>query len=435
MPRIITRIAGKKAGWLVNLRWIAVICVVAATYVSAELFHLPVRKSEIYLVAFVLFSLNIVYLFLDQRIKNGTEKGINEQTIIIFQIVTDLFLLTCILHFSGGAGNPFIIYYIFHMMIASILLPKRTAYLLTTYALFLVALLVFLEYFAIIPHYPLSGFLEYSYYNQPAYLGGTGFVFVTTSYIVVYITSAIVARLKEAENSYRLANIQLEEKDKIKDEYVYRVSHDIKGHIAAIKNSLDAALMVTDPRKSKDFTSTALKRSELLTEFIKNLLRITRLRLNKESEVTEFSLKEVIDEILLLNKENIDKKSLSVEVHIDESGHKFRGNRFSIGEALANLVSNAVKYTHGGGLVTIHVAWANGHFLIEVEDNGIGIPASEKDNIFKEFFRAGNAAEMHEEGDGLGLAIAKQIIENHHGKISVKSEENKGTRFKIKLPA
>ncbi|MBN2612717.1 MAG: HAMP domain-containing histidine kinase [Bacteroidales bacterium] len=435
MPHIITRIAGKKAEWLVTLRWIAVICVVTATYISSEIFHLPIRKNEIYLAAIILFLLNVIYLFLNHKIKDGTEPGIAEQTILVFQIVTDLFLLTFLLHFSGGVENPFIIYYIFHMMIASILLSKRTAYLLTTYALFLVAILAFMEYFAIIPHYPLAGFLKFSYFNQPAYLAGTGFVFVTTSYIVVYITSAIVARLKEAENSYRLANIQLEEKDKIKDEYVYRLSHDIKGHIAAIQNSLDASLMIDDPQKARNFSQTALRRAESLTGFIKNLLRITRLRLNKESEVTGFSLKEVIDEILLFNRENIEKKHLSVQFHFDDRGDMFRGNRFSIGEALTNLISNAIKYTREDGMVNIRVDRGRGFFLIEIEDNGIGIPESEKGNIFKEFFRAKNAAELQEEGDGLGLAIAKQIIDNHRGKISVQSEENKGTKFSIKLPA
>lgn len=319
-------------------------------------------------------------------------------------------------------------------MIASILLPKKTAYLLTTYSLFLVALLAFLEYFEIVSHYSLDGFLTNGFYNNLTYLIGTGFVFVTTSYFIVYLTSALSARLREAENSYRLANIQLEEKDKIKDEYVFRLSHDIKGHIAAIKSCLDASAMLNDPVKIKEFGLIALHRTDLLSEFIKNLLRITRLRLNKESEQTSFSLKEAIEEVITINQESIAKKGLTLETELDEKGVLYTGNRFSITEAISNIITNAIKYTNRGGRIIIRLNYITNHFILEFEDNGIGIPNEDKNNIFKEFFRAKNVVKQNYEGDGLGLAIVKQIIENQKGRISLKSKENKGTIFTIKLP-
>ncbi len=434
MPRIIRRIAGKRADWLVNLRWIACACVIIATFISSEFFHFSIRSTELYFLAIVLLILNIIYKILVNKIRKKKYEHLTERKILVFQIITDLALLTCLLHFSGGVENPFIIYYIFHQMIASILLPKKTAYLIATYSLFLVALLAFLEYFSIIPHYTLDGFLKYGFYNHLSYLVGTGFVFVTTSYFVVYLTSTISAQLRDTENSYRLANIQLEEKDKVKDEYVYRLSHDIKGHIAAIKGCLDASSILMDPVKIKEFDTKALNRTELLTEFLKNLLRITRLRLNKESELTNFSLKNVIEEVIGLNRDYALSKEISFHLEIDDNENLYTGNRFSITEAITNLVVNAIKYSNRGGEVLISLRFEKDHFIFEIEDHGIGIPEEDKGNIFIEFFRARNAVKLNSEGDGLGLAIVKQIVENHKGKITLKSKENKGTKFIVKLP-
>jgi signal transduction histidine kinase len=318
-------------------------------------------------------------------------------------------------------------------MIASILLPRRIAYMITSFTLILVALLAFMEYFGILPHYSLEGFLTNGFYDDLNYLAGTGFVFVTTSYVVVYMTGTISSKLRKAEREYRLANIQLEEKDKIKDEYVYRLSHDIKGHVAAIKSCLDAASMLDIPEKIRKFDRLALERTELLSEFIMNLLRITRLRMNKESELTDFSLKTALEQVIDLNRVFADKKQILIYDELNDNGIPFNGNRFSIEEVFNNLIQNAIKYTNTRGKVFIRLYCRQKTFVVEIEDTGIGIPESEQRDIFREFYRAQNARLLNREGDGLGLAIAKQIVENHQGKINLKSKENQGTKFTVIL--
>ena len=417
-----------------NMRWFAGVCVIIATYVTSGILHISIRATELYVLALFLFILNFIYRILIKRIEEGRAQILTEQSIIIIQIIADLILLTCLLHFAGGVESPFIIYYIFHMMIAGILLPRRIAYLITSFTLVLVALLAFLEFLGVIPHYSLEGFLTNGFYDDLSYLAGTGFVFVTTSYVVVYMTGTISSRLRKAEREYRVANIQLEEKDKIKDEYVYRLSHDIKGHVAAIKSCLDASAMLDSPEAIKKFDELALERTALLSEFITNLLRITRLRLNKESEMTDFSLKAVIEHVIELNRVFTDKKRLSVHYELDDNGILYRGNRFSIEEVFGNMIQNAIKYTNTEGKIHIRLYYEQNSFIIEIEDTGIGIPESDKANIFREFYRAKNAKQLNRDGDGLGLAIVKQIVENHQGKISLKSKENKGTKFTIVLP-
>jgi signal transduction histidine kinase len=97
-------------------------------------------------------------------------------------------------------------------------------------------------------------------------------------------------------------------------------------------------------------------------------------------------------------------------------------------------MQNAIKYTNPQGKVFIKLFYQQNSFIIEIEDNGIGIPEPEQVNIFREFYRAKNARQLNREGDGLGLAIVKQIVENHQGNISLKSKENQGTKFTIILP-
>ena len=169
-----------------NMRWFAGVCVIIATYVTSGILHISIRATELYVLALFLFILNFIYRILIKRIEEGRAQILTEQSIIIIQIIADLILLTCLLHFAGGVESPFIIYYIFHMMIAGILLPRRIAYLITSFTLVLVALLAFLEFLGVIPHYSLEGFLTNGFYDDLSYLAGTGFVFVTTSYVVVY---------------------------------------------------------------------------------------------------------------------------------------------------------------------------------------------------------------------------------------------------------
>ena len=99
-----------------------------------------------------------------------------------------------------------------------------------------------------------------------------------------------------------------------------------------------------------------------------------------------------------------------------------------------NLVSNAVKYTPEGGQVTVRAWTEEDQIRLEVSDTGIGIPAEALPRIFTEFYRAKNARAMEVEGTGLGLVIAKDVVEQHGGEITVRSEVGQGSTFRVSLP-
>jgi signal transduction histidine kinase len=100
-----------------------------------------------------------------------------------------------------------------------------------------------------------------------------------------------------------------------------------------------------------------------------------------------------------------------------------------------NLIGNAIKYTPKGGAIILTTKMNEDQALIEVKDNGYGIPSSDLPFIFNRFYRVRSGKNGEEEGNGLGLAIVKSIVEHHGGQISVESEPQKGTSFSISLPA
>ena len=110
------------------------------------------------------------------------------------------------------------------------------------------------------------------------------------------------------------------------------------------------------------------------------------------------------------------------------------GDRDRLAQVLDNLVSNAVKFTPEGGSVSVLLAARDSEALIEVKDTGVGIPAAEQSRLYERFYRASTATERAIPGVGLGLTIAKAIVEAHGGELGFDSAEGRGTTFRVRLP-
>jgi signal transduction histidine kinase len=243
--------------------------------------------------------------------------------------------------------------------------------------------------------------------------------------------------LQKQEKALREANIQLKEKDRIKDEYVSRVTHDIKGHLAAIQSCLYVAASESSGTLNEQqtkFTDKAIKRTTWLIDFVKELLNLTKMRLSGRLAMEAFSLPDTISKALASIANRAKEKSITVTSDIEPSVGRIIGNEFSINEMITNLLFNAVKYTPENKTVSLEAKDHDDHVQIDIIDTGMGIPAGDLEHIFEEFFRAGNARKSERDGTGLGLSIVKQIIEQHGGKISVESREGRGSKFTIILP-
>ena len=429
----------KRAYWLVRLRWIAIALLAAATFVAGKLFHVSLPAFALYFIAGLLVLYNFLLFDLLNYFTWGgrTASHITINRIITFQISADLFILTTILHYSGGIENPFFVYFVFHMIIASILLSSRSSYIQATLAAFLFGLMILLEYLGIISHYTLDGFVAHSLYQDGLFVLGTFLILSTALYLVVYMTTSISEQLRKQQTGYERANTLLREKDHLKNEYVLRLTHDIRGHLAAIQGCLDiVGDQIVGPlnEKQTDLVQRAYRRTAKCMAFVTALLKLTRMKLSGKLEMEYFSLKNTIFNTIASAENRAASKSISLKYDIEPSVDEIYGEPVLIEEAIANLLFNAVRYTPEKGSIKLTAKDKGDSVLIQVSDTGIGIPQSEISKIFDEFYRADNARKVERDGTGLGLSIAKQVVERHGGKIWAENNQTAGSTFSFVLP-
>jgi len=429
----------KRAYWLIKLRWAAIAFLFAATAVSSRIIGIQLPSTRLYIVsAFVLVYNFVLYDLTNYFTWGGrTVSETTVNTMIRFQIIADLFILTTILHYSGGIENPFFLFFVFHIIISSTLLSRRESYFVSTLAVTLFAAMVTAEAFAIFPHYWLKGFTAEGLYHNLKFVYGTLCVFVLTSYAVVYMTTSISQQLGKKKRDYEQANKLLKEKDNLKNEYVLRVTHDIRGHLAAIQSCLEVVsqgLVGGLNEKQADMVDRAFSRATKCLTFVNALLKLTKMKLSGQLDMTAFSLKSAVFNAMAFVESKAAKKSIKLDYEIEGAVDELYGEPTLVEETITNILLNAVKYTPDKGDVKIRLRDDGDTVLLEVSDTGIGIPEDELGKIFAEFYRASNARKVERDGTGLGLSIAKQVVERHGGTIWVRNNEGGGATFGFRLP-
>ncbi len=427
------------AFWLIKLRWAAIAVLGIGTFFAARVMHVSLPENKLYFITGILFFYNFILFdyikYLTWEGKELTTKTINR--ILMFQISADLFILTAILHFSGGIENPFCFFFVFHMIIASIICSKLTSYIQASVAIVLFSLIVLLEYFGILYHYELTGFAAHRLYKDFTFVSGTLFVFSCTLVLVVYMTTSIVEQLREQEEGVEQANKMLSEKDNIKNEYVLRLTHDIKGHLAAIESCINLVhneMVGPLNEKQKDLVGRAYRRTLKAMSFITALLKITRLNLSGKLEKELVHFNRVISSAITVVQNRANQKNIKLSYEGTETVYDISGEQVLIEETLTNLLFNAIRYTPAGGSIVLTIKDKLSEYLVQIKDTGIGIPKGEEEKIFEEFYRAPNARKVERDGTGLGLSFAKQVVEKHGGKIWAENNPDGGATFSFTLP-
>ncbi len=428
-----------RAHWLIRLRWVAIATLAAATFVADRVLRISLPASTLYTIAGLLLVYNLI---LQELLRFWTRGGKEPSPtrigdILTFQIAADLFILATILHYSGGIENPFSFFFVFHMIIASILRPRWQSYLQATLAVILFAALLFLEGAGIIDHYDLTGFGGHNLYLNGTFVLGFLLVFTITLYLVVYMTTSISEQLRLRQEELEKANVQLKEKDQVKNEYVLRVTHDIKGHLAAIESCLDVVangMLGPLNERQKDFVERAHRRTVKCLAFVMALLKLTRMKLSGRLDVERFSLRRCVASSLASVQSQAREKAITLHHEIDPAVDEVLGEALLIEETITNMLFNAVKYTPNGGRVGMEVTRDGTFVRVKITDTGIGIPEAALSQIFQEFYRAENARAVERDGTGLGLAFARQVIERHGGQIWAENNPGGGSTFTFTLP-
>jgi len=429
----------KRVRWLSNLRWIAAVVTLIVVHLAYFQWHVVSAYLPLCGVVLLLTCENIFSLFCIKWIEGHDLQDMGPwiRRLIRFQIAADLMLLTALLHFSGGVENPLIVCFVFHMIIASILLSMRESYFQAALAACLLVMLGVFEYQGIWAHYSLNNLLTHGFYTDAYYVLSTVGVLVGTIFLVVYMTTNISKKLRRREKAYRQANHELLQKDRIKDEYVARVTHDIKGHLAAIQSCQDVVsqeLVGPLTEGQKDLINRANGRTAHLIKFVKTLLQLTEMRLSKRMDMAWFSINETIVQAMATCQRRSQDKSIALMHLIQCSELEVHGHQVSIEEVITNLVLNAIKYTPECGAVELIAGQQGDEVCVTIRDTGIGIPPEDLPHIFKEFYRASNARAMEKDGTGLGLSIVKQIVDRHGGRLEARNREGGGSEFTLTLP-
>lgn len=232
------------------------------------------------------------------------------------------------------------------------------------------------------------------------------------------------------------AELALEQSVQMKTNFVSNVSHELRTPMASILGFAGTILRDENmPDETRnEFIRIIYEEAQRLTRLIENVLDISRMESGTtkfEMNITDLGL--ILTEALETQQVLADERGVKLLIDIEENAPKIMGANDALNQMVVNLVSNAIKFTDPGGKVKVALSVADEYISLLVSDTGIGIPEAEVDKIFDKFYRVEN--DMREdEGTGIGLAIVREIVEQHDGSIEVESKVGEGTHFRVKLP-
>jgi len=615
----------------IRLRWLAGIGVLVATWFATSMLNVPLSPWPLYAIGLCILAYNAVLWFYlgrqfeyPSRIRSSgydygavlryywrelEQEGFSEASrfdrFIKVQTSLDWLAMILLVHFSGGVQSPLLIFFVFHLIIASVLLSRRASYLFATVAALAVGVVGILEFMGIIPHMSLEPGGDALYQNGLYVLAVLVF-FSVSLYIVVFLTTSLTASLRQrdeqlldvqqrlsaayeriqalykvtrtvgstldlgevlgliaqsaaadmeanacsimrvdesgqtvdtvatygfsaehlveraialresgyiyetfssgeptviaraadtlvqypadlraegihsllcvplilrgrtegvvcvystrpghfeqadAEFLSALANSgaaaienartyqALEAADRAKSDFVRMVTHEFRSPLSAVQSMLrliEQGFVGPVTEKQQDLIERSQRRIALLLDLVKDLLEMAAGKMEMlAGERTEVDLGAVIVKIADSMQGSVAVKGLDFAVEIRGEPLSLVGFEDGLERLVMNLVSNAIKYTPSGGVVRIRAWREDGWIELEVADSGIGIPEEALPRIFSEFYRAKNARALDVEGTGLGLVIAKDVVEEHGGRMSVQSTVGEGSTFHVTLP-
>jgi len=226
--------------------------------------------------------------------------------------------------------------------------------------------------------------------------------------------------------------------EQLKSQFVSVAAHQLRTPLSIIKWSL--SMMIQGELgdltgEQKEILEKTNQTNERMIRLINDLLNVARIeegRFMYRPQAVDFT--ELLETVLEPIGDLAEEKKVKLEIHLTEGVKVVKADTEKLALAVKNLIENAIYYTDSGGRVIVSLERKSNELEFFVKDNGIGIPKDQQHRIFGKFFRGDNAVRKETEGTGLGLFIAKNIIEAHKGKIWFESTEGKGTTFFFSLP-
>lgn len=408
--------------WFIIVRLIIVTSLAVSTviiqYSTEVLLNLNSFYYLYYLVLFV-YLLSIVYFILFYAAKNYTFQA-------YLQIFIDLLLITALIYISGGIKGSFYSLYIFEIIAASVVISKRTTYLVAALSAVFYGLLIDGMYYAIIPYlYPeLSQELSLSAVLSNILTAWGVFI------IVAFLINHLTGNLRKTRDELLLAQKELEIKKDlaVAGETSAHLAHEIRNPLAAISGSVQVLRDEMDlTGEQKHLMDIVVRESENISQSIEQFLNLAS---PGTQDFASIDLPSVLKEILTLLKRSGEiNENYQIEGNYKTARVNYYGNKAQFKQIFWNLLKNALKAMPDGGTLTVDFTRRKKKGIqMKFADTGKGMGKEERERMFEPFYSG------FDTGKGIGMAVVRRIVDDYNGKIHVFSTPNKGSEIVIVLP-
>ncbi len=234
---------------------------------------------------------------------------------------------------------------------------------------------------------------------------------------------------------------EMRKSQNMRSDFIANASHELRTPLVSLKGFLETITdsAKDDPKSQQKFLEIMKSEANKMEVLIEDLMLLSRIELQEHIRLKDkVDIKEVIENVILLNSKKISEKKLNVNLNIKEKERFVIGDKEKLSAVFLNLLDNAIKYSGNSKSVKIesfeNTSGLKNYTSISVIDEGFGIAPEDIHRITERFFRTENAKKLKIEGTGLGLAITKHIINQHRGELKITSKFGKGSEFIVSLP-
>jgi len=249
----------------------------------------------------------------------------------------------------------------------------------------------------------------------------------------LYLQRRQLAQQRDELKSYAAA---LEEADRRKDEFLAVLAHELRNPLTPIRYGLDMMRLSPGKQMPAELQTMMDRQLTHLVRLIDDLLDVSRVSRGKiDLRKEHLALQAALQGAIEASKPLIESHHHTLQIEIQETPLSLFADLTRIAQVVSNLLNNAAKYTPDGGVIRLQAREEKGQAVVSVSDNGVGIPHDMQARIFDLFTQVEGGIKRSRGGLGIGLALARQLVELHHGTLSVFSEgEGKGSTFEVRLP-
>jgi signal transduction histidine kinase len=247
--------------------------------------------------------------------------------------------------------------------------------------------------------------------------------------LVAVILAGVVATVRVMRREAEMA--------RLKSDFVANVSHDLKTPLSVIRMFGETLEMgrVADDAARREYYRVITRESERLTRLIDNVLDFSRIEGGRRRyDMAPAAVEPLVRETLNAFAYPLAQQGFKVELTVAPDLPEVRMDAEAVGQALGNLVDNAIKYSGERKVLAIDARIVDGAVALSVADEGIGIPTEEHARIFEKFYRVGRSETQGRRGSGVGLTLVRHVAEAHGGRVTVESRPGAGSRFTLRLP-